>query len=127
MARALLLDVPSRSFTLRFSIDVPWHRHSIEVAWLSAEEVRGFVSIDWSHEAADVDARVHRVPFAAAIEQGAWRFTVTIGTTLPRVYRFELWPVDDGLAGVVDVAVDHAGARALRIGVLARARSDAAR
>jgi hypothetical protein len=105
---------------MRFSLDVPWHHHEMELAWLTADEVRGYVCIDWSHGAPDADARVHRVPFAACIADGAWRFAVTVGTSLPRVYRFELWPVGGTLTGVVDVTVDRAGARTLRLGVLAR-------
>lgn len=96
-------DTPWKGrYKLWLSGDAAWHNNALEIESCTPEELEGVVEVDLGlgPEAREpnADEILHKVKFKARrpAEGGAYVAEVMVGNVQPKVYRFELYPVEEG-------------------------------
>ena len=105
-------------YKLSISNDAAWHNDAVELDTVSVEEMEGVLEVDLGlgpeGREPNADETMHKIKFKGrrASDQDPYVAEVLVGSVQPRVYRFELFPIETGksLAGVVTMGSKRAGA-----------------
>ena len=105
-------------YKLSISNDAAWHNDAVELETVSVEEMEGMLEVDLGlgpeGREPNADETLHKIKFKGrrASDQDPYVAEVLVGSVQPRVYRFELFPIETGksLAGVVTMGSKRAGA-----------------
>ena len=105
-------------YKLSISNDAAWHNDAVELETVSVEEMEGLLEVDLGlgpeGREPNADETLHKIKFKGrrASDQDPYVAEVMVGSVQPRVYRFELFPIETGksLAGVVTMGSKRAGA-----------------
>lgn len=104
-------------YRMWFSGDAAWHQNSFEIETFSADEIEGTVEIDLTigpeQRPPNPDETRHKVKFKARREGDrlAYVSEVLVGAVQPKVYRFEIYPIEAGKSwsGIVSQGNVRAG------------------
>ena len=111
-------DSPWRGrYRLRLSGDDAWHQDAAEITSANAEEIQGTFEIDLKlgpdSRPPTLDEALFKVPFKArrTVATDPYLAEMLVGAVQPKVYRFEIYPIEDGktLAGVVTMGSRKTG------------------
>jgi hypothetical protein len=89
-------------YRLWLSGDASWHNHALEIESCTPEDLEGVVEVDLGlgpeGREPSPDETLHKVKFKAhrAAEGAAYVAEVMVGNVQPKVYRFELYPMEEG-------------------------------
>lgn len=105
-------------YKLSISSDAPWHNDALDIDSASVEEMEGTVEVDLGlgpeGREPNADETLHKVKFKGrrSSDTDPYVAEVMVGSVQPRVYRFELFPIEAGksLAGTVTMGSKRAGA-----------------
>lgn len=82
--------------------DAAWHQDALELGNVTTEELDGTVEIDLGlgpeSRPPEADEKLHKIPFKARRSGASEPYVaeVLVGAVQPRVYRFELYPIEPG-------------------------------
>jgi hypothetical protein len=104
-------------YKMWLSGDSAWHQNAVEIDGVTVEEMEGTVEVDLGlgPEAREpnADETLHKVKFKARrqSDQSPYVAEVMVGSVQPKVYRFEMFPMETGKcwSGVVSVGSRKAG------------------
>lgn len=105
-------------YKLNISNDANWHNDAMDIDMVSLEEIEGTVEVDLGlgpeGREPNADEVLHKVKFKGrrSSDTDPYVAEVMVGSVQPRVYRFELFPIEAGksLAGTVTMGSKRAGA-----------------
>ncbi|MBS2038504.1 hypothetical protein JST97_26225 [bacterium] len=105
-------------YKLSISNDAAWHNDALDIDTASVEEMEGTVEVDLGlgpeGREPNADETLHKVKFKGrrSSDTDPYVAEVMVGSVQPRVYRFELFPIEPGksLAGTVTMGSKRAGA-----------------
>lgn len=89
-------------YKLWISGDAEWHQNALEVSALNGDDLEGTLEVDLGlgpeGRAPEPDEILHKLPFKAhrAAEGQPYVAEILVGTVQPKVYRFELYPIEPG-------------------------------
>lgn len=89
-------------YKLWLSGDAEWHQNALEIATLNGDEVDGTLEVDLGigpeGRAPQADEILHKIPFKAKRQAEGQPYVaeVLVGSVQPKVYRFELYPIEPG-------------------------------
>lgn len=97
--------------------DSAWHNHALDIENFSAEEMEGLMEVDLGlgpeGREPSADETLQKVKFKARRQQDQVPYLaeVLVGSVQPRVYRFELYPIEEGKSwsGVVSIGNKRTG------------------
>lgn len=104
-------------YKMMLSGDAAWHQNAVEIDTVTVEEMEGTLEVDLGlgPEAREpkADETLHKVKFKARRTSDSAPFVaeVMVGSVQPKVYRFELYPMETGKSwsGVVSMGNRRAG------------------
>lgn len=104
-------------YKMMLSGDAAWHQNAVEIDTVTVEEMEGTVEVDLGlgPEAREpnADEILHKIKFKArrASDQAPFVAEVMVGGVQPKVYRFEMYPMETGKSwsGVVSMGSRKAG------------------
>ena len=104
-------------YKMMLSGDSAWHQNAVDIDAVTVEEMDGTVEVDLGlgPEAREpnADETLHKVKFKARrqSDQSPYVAEVLVGSVQPKVYRFELFPMETGKSwsGVVSVGSRRTG------------------
>ncbi len=105
-------------YKLNISNDAAWHNDAVEIETATLEEMEGTIEVDLGlgpeGREPNADETLHKIKFKGrrASDTDPYVAEVMVGSVQPRVYRFELFPIEVGksLAGTVTMGSKRAGA-----------------
>ena len=104
-------------YKMWLSGDSAWHQNAVEIDSVTVEEMEGTVEVDLGlgpeGREPNADEILHKVKFKARrqSDQSPYVAEVLVGGVQPKVYRFEMFPMETGKcwSGVVSVGSRRAG------------------
>lgn len=105
-------------YKMNISNDAAWHNDAVEIDTVTLEEMEGVMEVDLGlgpeGREPNADETLHKIKFKGrrASDTDPYVAEVMVGSVQPRVYRFELFPIELGksLAGTVTMGSKRAGA-----------------
>lgn len=105
-------------YKLAISNDAAWHNDAVDIDTVTLEEMEGVMEVDLGlgpeGREPNADETLHKIKFKGrrASDTDPYVAEVMVGSVQPRVYRFELFPIELGksLAGTVTMGSKRAGA-----------------